>query len=104
MRYFYVCPFCFAKVEYDQELNEQYMQCTCNNIWQFSDDTVMSEYDYKNEKSKRETQYRIELNHIVKCPECTQEHPYKLSMIHKWINCENCGKKFQCEAKNVFVK
>ena len=104
MRYFYVCPDCMAKVEYEEELLDQYMQCTCNNVWQFSEKTIMSEYDYKNEKSKFETQYRIELNHLVKCEHCNAEHPYKLNMINKMMECDKCNKQFQCIAKNVFLK
>jgi hypothetical protein len=104
MRHFYVCPHCFARVEYEEELLDEHMQCTCTNIWQFSKETVMSEYDYNNEKSKLETQYRIELNHVVKCPECNAEHPYQLKMINKWIDCKECAVNFQCNAKNVYIK
>ncbi|MCM8537607.1 MAG: hypothetical protein NE334_16825 [Lentisphaeraceae bacterium] len=104
MRYFFVCPFCMAKVEYEEELVDQHLQCTCNNLWQFSQERVMSEYDYKNEKSKLETQYRIELNHLVRCSNCDAEHPYKLNMINKWIDCDKCSTNFQCIAKNVFLK
>ena len=104
MRYFFVCPSCLAKVEYDDDLKDEFLQCTCENVWQFSDDNVMSEYDYKNKKSMAETQYKIELNHIVRCSFCDGEHDYKLAMINKWIDCEHCNEKFQCTAKNVFFK
>ena len=64
----------------------------------------MSEYDYKNKKTNLETQYRIELNHVVKCESCMHEHPYKLSMINKRMTCDACNTKFQCVAKNVYLK
>ena len=104
MRYFYVCPHCMAKVEFEEELLDQYMQCNCHNTWQFTEDTIMSEIDYKTKKTNLETQYRIELNHIVKCSHCEAEHPYQLKMINKWIDCTSCGKKFQCLGKNVYLK
>lgn len=32
MRYFYVCPCCMAKVEYDEDLEIEILQFTCNNL------------------------------------------------------------------------
>ncbi|MCM8539634.1 MAG: hypothetical protein NE328_05115 [Lentisphaeraceae bacterium] len=104
MRYFFVCPSCLAKVEYDDDLVDEFLKCTCENVWQFSEKNVMSEYDYKNKKSMVETQYKIELNHLVRCSTCDGEHEYKLSMINKWMDCLHCNEKFQCSAKNVFFK
>jgi len=104
MRYFYVCPHCLAKVEYEDALRNQFLQCTCENVWQFTDDVVMSEFDYKREKSTKETQFSIELNHSISCPLCKGELPYKLSMMNKPVRCSHCQGKFSCTAKNVLLQ
>ena len=69
MRYFFVCPDCAARVEYDEDLLDEYMQCTCNKLWQFSEETIMPEWQQELQKAKRKTEHNIEINYAISCPQ-----------------------------------